>query len=118
MLTSPFPHMARALTSLPRTPWPSMPAPAEPGTSRTECIRQLLRARMSMSAAAIALELDLPTASLVGALLKADMHAGRVFHRGGEYHWDYTFDEQLAREIAEAVHLLKKNGYSVERKCA
>lgn len=116
-MRSPFASMAVALSVPPRTPWPGTPAsaPRDPGASRTESIRQLLRERGSMSALAVALELELPSPSLVGALLKADLHAGRAFHRGGEYHWDHTYDEQLAREIAEAIHLLKKHGYSVER---
>lgn len=117
MLTSSFSWMAASLDRLPRAPWPMGRETAAPEArgSRTEQIRQLLRERGALTAVAIAVELDLTSASLVGALLKADLHAGRAFHQDGHYHWNQAFDEQQARAIAEAINLLKKHGYSVER---
>ncbi len=117
-MNSPFTSMAAVLDGLgnsAQAPFPCAPRRAQPGASRTERIRDLLRERSSMSALRIAVELDLERPALVGALLKADIHAGRVFHRNGEYHWDYTFDEQLAREISAATRLLEKNGFSITR---
>lgn len=116
-MTSPFTFMAATLGRLGHAgpAFPCAPRREPARISRTERIRELLRQRGPLSSAAIATELDLSTQGLVGALLKADLHAGRAFHQGGLYHWDHAFDEQLQREIAEAIHLLKKNGYSVER---
>jgi hypothetical protein len=120
-MNSPFTFMAAVLNGCGRIaqpPFPCAPRRAPAEASRTERIRVLLRERGSMSALGIALEVDLERPSLVGALLKADLYAGRIFHRDGEYHWDYIYDEQLACEIQTAIRLLRKNGYSVERTSA
>jgi hypothetical protein len=110
--------MAVVLDGLGRVARPSFPcAPrrAPAAASRTERIRDLLREFGSMTALRIALELHLERPALVGALLKADLYAGRAFYRDGRYHWNFDHDEQQARDIAAAIRLLRKNGYSVER---
>lgn len=83
--------------------------------SRTESIRALLRESGPLTSRQIALILNLDRESLVGALLKADLHSGRAYFQDGRYHWDGKYDEQLQREIADAAHLLRKHGYSVTR---
>jgi len=105
--------MVQALTGFPQARVPRFSRPQV--ASRTEQIRNLLRDQGPLSATVVARELDLASSALVGALLKADMHAGRAFHRDGRYHWNHGHDEVLAREISAAVKLLTKNGYRVER---
>ena len=48
----------------------------------------------------------------VGALLKNDLHAGRVHYRDG----GYVLVPQLPRQIAEARALLERHGYRVTRR--
>ena len=108
---SPIAAMVAALTKPP-------PAPPQivltPGT-RTDQIRQLLR-QGRFTSPAIAGYVSLARPALVGALLKADILAGRVLFCDGCYEWNHDLDDETAEEIKAAAQLLRKHGYQVSRK--
>lgn len=102
-----------------RPMWPTYPVPrllqqAEP--SRTEQIRELVRISGPLSAKAIALQLELERTDLVSALLKVDLQKERVRRIGPLYEWNHGYDEAQARELAAAVRLLRRHGYTVRRR--
>ena len=116
MTASPFTYMASALT---RAAFPAAPPVRQlrqAGTTRTESIRQLLReTTRPLTAAEIAFDLDLPSSCTVWLLMKYDMQKGRVLLSDGSYRWNHEYDHQEAEELREAVKLLKKHGYRVEK---
>ena len=112
---NPFTQMA---TVLARSAFPEAPpvrVKREPGESRTESIRNLLReATRPMSAAEIAYDLELPSSCTVWLLMKYDMQKGRVLLADGLYQWSHDYDRQEAEELRSAVKLLQKAGYTVK----
>lgn len=82
---------------------------------KTERMRAYLREVGSANAATLADEADVPQTALVSALLKADLIKGSVFRRGHTYHWNPLFDAQHHQRIADAVRLLRANGYQVKK---
>jgi len=112
---NPFAQMASVLA---RPAFPSAPpvrAKREPGESRTESIRVLLRdATRPVSAAEIAFDLDLPSSCTVWLLMKYDMQKGRVLLADGRYTWNHEYDTLEAEELRDAVNLLKRAGYQVK----
>lgn len=113
-MTRVFSIMASALA---RPQWPTVsPVPrqnSKKALNRTESIRQLLREQGPMRSFQIATAVDLGSPSLVSALLKADLKAGRVTRVDERYAWNHDHDEQLDAEIAAAVRLLRRHGYAV-----
>lgn len=120
MTTSPFVHMACALTLHHPRSWPAESAAIEPGISRTERIRRLLKSTGSaMTDAEIAWDMadHFPNfgAHLVWLLLKYDIAKGRVRQiRPGLYRWNDAYDTAHAAAIREAVKLLKAAGYEIK----
>ena len=122
MTTSPFVHMACALTlHQPRDWQPSPHAGAIPkDVSRTERIRQLLRLEgRAMTDAEIAFDMvdHFPNfgAHLVWLLLKYDIAKGRVrMIRAGLYRYNDEFDTTQAQALRDAEKLLKSHGYKVK----
>ena len=122
MTTSPFVHMACALTlHHPRDWQPSQHAEAIPkGVSRTDRIRQLLRLEgRAMTDSEIAFDLvdHFPDfgAHLVWLLLKYDIKKGRVLMiRPGLYRYNDEFDTAEAEALRNAEKLLRSHGYKVK----
>ena len=120
MTTSPFVHMACALTLHHPRSWPAESAAIEPGLSRTERIRRLLKSTgAAMTDAEIAWDMadHFPNfgAHLVWLLLKYDIAKGRVRQiRPGLYRWNEDYDTAQATALREATALLKKHGYQVK----
>lgn len=112
-------HFTAMVTALQKRQSPFQPSnvlgAVNKEVSRTESIRALLRDSGPLTSRQIAVTLGLDRESLVGALLKADLHAGRAYFRAGRYHWDHDRNDDLQREIAGAICLLRKHGYRVER---
>ena len=109
--------MAQMLT---RRDWPAYRSPDAFGTedrvlTRTEQLRQLLRQRGPMTAQQLAEAVDLPRNTLVGALLKGDLHRGSVMFEGGRYEWQHGFDAELETELGRAAALLRRHGWAVSR---
>ena len=100
---------------------PSEPAALEvlapQNSSRTECIRAVLRqAGRPMSAAEILFDAGdlLPysaNSSLVSMLLKWDIRQGRVRFEDGRYNWSSEAEATEAAEIRLALRLLHRHGY-------
>ncbi len=102
-----------------RPMWPRYPEPKDrhpPAPTRTEQIRQLVRMSGPLSAQSIALQLELERPDLVSALLKVDLQRERVRRIGTLYEWNHGYDEAQARELAAAVSLLRRHGYTVRRR--
>ena len=120
MSTSPFVHMACALTlHHPRT-WASESAAIEPGIGRTERIRRLLKSTgAAMTDAEIAWYMadHFPNfgVGLVWLLLKHDISKGRVrMIRHGLYRWNDDYDTAEAAAVRNAIKLLRSHGYQVK----
>lgn len=90
---------------------------AEPAlkTSLAGQVRNLLQQNGRMSAASICMDVNIPTTSLVGAVLKHDLAIGRVTCVNGLYELESGYDEELQQKINQAKTLLQRNGYSVEK---
>lgn len=111
---SPMQLMAKTLT---RPAW-SFPTVVleQPAETKTERIRALLRTAGPKRSLEIVMELDLDiSASVVGSLLKNDLHKGAVVFQDGRYAWNPDYDQALAKELAEARDLLRRHGYLVEK---
>lgn len=83
-------------------------------TSKAGQVRDLLRAG-PMSAAAICMDVDIRSTSLVGAVLKHDIAMGRVRFVNGMYELVSEFEQDLQRRVREAKALLLAQGYRVEK---
>lgn len=120
MTTSPFVHMACALTLHHPRSWPAESAAIEPGISRTERIRRLLKSTgAAMTDAEIAWDMadHFPNfgAHLVWLLLKYDIAKGRVRQiRPGLYRWNDDYDTAQAAAIREAIKPLRAAGYKIK----
>ena len=96
---------------------PAHKAPAQQNSSRTECIRAVLRqAGRPMSAAEILFDAGdlLPysaNSSLVSMLLKWDIRQGRVRFEDGRYSWNSDAEAAEAAEVRAALRLLRRHGY-------
>lgn len=118
MTSSPFIHMACSLT-LRTAHWHAEQAETIKDTSRTERIRQLLRAaRRPVTAAEIAFDMadDFPNfgSHLVWLLLKYDISKGRVTLNDGLYAYRHEFDTAAETALRDAVKLLKAAGYTLK----
>lgn len=91
---------------------------ADRPTSKTERMRQYLREHGPTTSAVLAMECDVPTCALVGALLKGDLARGSVSRSGDRYAWDSMWDEHLAAELRDARALLVRHGYRVTKESA
>lgn len=87
-------------------------AAAAQTTSKAGQVRNLLRTG-PMSAAAICMEVDIRSASLVGPVLKHDLAMGRVRFINGLYELASDFEQDLQQRIKEATALLVAQGYQV-----
>ena len=120
MTTSPFVHMACALTLHHPRDWSAQSEAIEPGLSRTERIRRLLKSTgAAMTDAEIAWDMadHFPNfgTHLVWLLLKYDIAKGRVrMIRPGLYRWNDDYDTAQATALREATALLTKHGYQVK----
>src|SRR3990167_106806 len=85
-------------------------------TSLAGQVRNLLRRDGPSSAASICMEVDIPSTSLVSAVLKHDLARGCVKLINGLYELDSGWDEELQQKISQAKTLLERNGYSVEKR--
>ena len=96
---------------------PAREAPAQHNSSRTECIRTVLRqAGRPMSAAEILFDAGdlLPysaNSSLVSMLLKWDIRQGRVRFEDGRYSWNSDAEAAEAAEVRAALRLLRRHGF-------
>jgi hypothetical protein len=91
------------------------PTTGEPVKNKTEAMRAHLRERGRANGAQLAALAGVKTTSLVSALLKNDIKAGRVSCACGWFEWKEVVDEQLASRLTEAAALLRRNGYRVEK---
>lgn len=91
------------------------PEPSGQTVSKAGQIRELLRRNGPMSAGSICMDVDIMNSGLVSAVLKHDMALGRVRLVGHLYSLDPSFDDAQQREISQAVRLLKRAGYRVEK---
>lgn len=112
---TPFDHITTVLSG--RSCWPTrhLVVTEARQMGKTERMRAYLREVGSANAATLADEADVPQTALVSALLKADLLRGSVFRRGHTYHWNHQFDTQHHQRLAEAVSLLRANGYQVKK---
>lgn len=121
MTASPFVHMACSLTLRPLRDWqPSNAETAEPRLTRTERIRRLLKERNGpVTAAEITWDMaeHFPNfgSHLVWLLLKYDIAKGRVLFAADKYSWNHAYETAEAQAIRDAVKLLKRSGYHVEK---
>lgn len=119
MSNSPFIYMACSLTMQPIGNWISKADVPEPGLSRTERIRRLLKAS-SRPVTAHEITWDMADhfpnfgSHLVWLLLKYDIQKGRVILVDGKYSWNHDYDRAESRAIRDALSLLKKHGYKVK----
>lgn len=117
---NPFAQMAATLSAKHATAWGDTSSLSEPGVSRTERIRRLLKtASRPVTAAEIAFDMGdhFPDfgAHLVWLLLKYDIAKGRVRQiRPGLYRWNDDYDTAQAAAIREAVKLLRAAGYKIK----
>lgn len=119
MANSPFVYMACNLTLQPVSNWISKSDVPEPGLSRTERIRRLLKASSRpVTTHEIAWDMadHFPNfgSHLVWLLLKYDIQKGRVILQDGKYQWNHWYDTAEAQAIRDAVGLLQKHGYKVK----
>lgn len=73
--------------------------------TKTERMRQYLREHGPATSATLAMEADVPTCALVGALLKGDLARGSVAREGGRYAWNPEWDDQVAAELRDALRV-------------
>ena len=116
---NPFAQIAATLNSRRISAWGGQSSPSEPGLSRTERIRRLLKAAARpVTAAEIAFDLEdhFPDfgSHLVWLLLKHDISKDRVIFKDNKYSWNTEYDTAQAEAIRAAVKLLKSNGYKVK----
>lgn len=110
-------HITQALSG---SPW-SLPqhraADQQPEAipTKTERMRRYLREHGPANSHTLAMEADLSSSGLVGALLKNDLHKGSIFKRGDRYVWNPEWDQKVQAEIREAKALLRRHGYEVRR---
>jgi hypothetical protein len=93
------------------------PAPhenADKCPTKTDRIRQYLRAHGEASSADLAIEADVPSSAQVGALLKNDLAKGAIRKSARGYAWNYEFDDQVHVQLREAAALLRRHGYRVQ----
>ncbi len=83
--------------------------------SKTSAIRDLLREQGPLTSQVIAVELGLDRPALVGALLKHDLAIGRIVRRGDCYALSDSWEESYHQEVADAIKLLRRQGYLVQR---
>lgn len=81
-------------------------------TSKAGQVRNLLRSG-PMSAAAICMDVDIRSTSLVGAVLKHDLAMGRMRCVNGMYELCSEFEQDLQQRIRQAKALLVSQGYTV-----
>lgn len=114
---SPFISMANELVGIRpcRRPVFEIPAHAQaPKVTLTDRIRAFIRDAGPVSAARIALELDVPgDVGRVYALLKADIQRGQIHFAGGTYQWSESYDRELDAQLKAAARLLRRHGFSV-----
>lgn len=116
-MTNALARMAGTLARVPPYMRPKAEV-AERPTSKTERMRQYLREHGPTTSAVLAMECDVPTCALVGALLKGDLARGSVWRDGDRYAWDSSWDEHLAAELRDARALLVRHGYRVTKETA
>lgn len=92
-----------------------VPVPQFRGVSKVQTMRDALRAHGRLTARQLATMADLESTALVGGLLKNDLGHGRVKFDGAAYCWNDGFDERLQEAITDAVALLRRNGWRVEK---
>lgn len=114
---NPFTQMAATLARAHTPAWVSQVAP-EPGMSRTERIRRLLKASSRpVTAAEICFDMaeHFPNfgSHLVWLLLKYDISKGRVTLDNGKYRWNKEYETAQAQAIRAAIKLLEQHGYEV-----
>ena len=113
--TTPFGHIAATLSGRPAWLFAKPEAPSEETTSKTERMREYLRQHGPATAEELAMEADVPCNSLVGALLKGDLHRVSVYRVGNRYHWNPQYDQALQERLKKAAALLRANGYQVKK---
>jgi hypothetical protein len=119
-MNSPFVYMACNLTLQPVHVLSAIQAnDIEPGLTRTERIRRLLKQYpRAVTAAEIAYDMGdhFPDFGqhLVWLLLKYEIQKGRVLFADGKYAWSHEYDTAEAAAIRAAVALLTKHGYDIE----
>lgn len=117
MNSSPNPFRQIAKNLMRPSAAPAREAPAQQNSSRTECIRAVLRqAGRPMSAAEILFDAGdlLPysaNSSLVSMLLKWDIRQGRVRFEDGRYSWNSDAEAAEAAEVRAALKLLRRHGF-------
>lgn len=109
-----FDHLIQQLTRRTRR---QIPCTDERVTSlsKTERIRRYLRDVGPANSATLAMEADVPSCALVGALLKGDIARGSVVRDGARYVWNGDWDQHATKQIRQAKALLKRHGYIVTR---
>lgn len=117
MESNPFSQMVGALRGTDRPAFPIVDVPLrshEP--SKTERLRQLIKAQGPVSPLSLAVQIDLEGgAGLVRALLKSDFDRKSVIARNGKYLWNPQFDADLHEQLRAAERLLRGHGYEVKR---
>jgi hypothetical protein len=83
--------------------------------SKAQTLRDLIRKNGRLNARQLAKMAELEATALVGALLKNDVAIGRIKFDGVAYCWHEGFDETLQRALTDAVALLRRHGYRVEK---
>jgi hypothetical protein len=92
-----------------------VPVPKFKGPTRTQQLRDLIREHGQLNAAQLAVMAGLESSALVGGLLKHDLHLGRVKFDGVGYLWNDDYNERLGEAIADAIALLRRHGYVVQK---
>lgn len=110
-LASPFTGLGQRAR---REPSESLVVPQE-GDSKAARMRCALRDNGPLTAAQLCNLAGLLNSGFVSALFKGDLASGRVRFVQGCYELNDEYDEALADEIAQAIRLLKRYGYSVTR---
>lgn len=113
-----FDHLIQQLTRRTRRQPPCAERFEVTSLSKTERIRTYLREVGPAVSATLAIEADVPSCALVGALLKGDLARGSVVRDGARYVWNSDWDNQAAEEIRKAKALLKRHGYIVTKRAA
>lgn len=92
-----------------------VPVPKFKGPTRTQQLRDLILEHVRLTAAQLAVMAGLESSALVGGLLKHDLHLGRIKFDGVGYLWNADYNERLGESIADAIALLRRHGYRVEK---
>jgi hypothetical protein len=114
----PMQNMAATLL---KPAWPQVAPPRKPKAhgpgeaSKTERLRAYLRDVGPATAVVLALEADLASTALVGALLKQDIQRGAVEFRASRYCWVQQFDWEVQADLKAAARLLRRHGWRVQR---